>query len=67
MAERAGRADAAVDSTGRLFGMYGARPGTLYLVRPDGHVMARWVQADAEQLEAALVHALSLEPECCDE
>ena len=27
------------DHTGRLFAMYGARPGTVYLVRPDGHVL----------------------------
>lgn len=67
IARRAARADAAVDATGRLFAMYGARPGTLYLVRPDGHVMARWVEADAEQLEAALVHALCMAPEYCDE
>jgi 3-(3-hydroxy-phenyl)propionate hydroxylase len=33
---------AAWDHTGRLFPMYGASPGTVYLVRPDGHVLARW-------------------------
>jgi 3-(3-hydroxy-phenyl)propionate hydroxylase len=30
------------DHTGRLFPMYGASPGTVYLVRPDGYVVARW-------------------------
>ena len=42
------------DETGRLFALYGAQPGTLYLVRPDGHVMARWKQAQPHHLDAAL-------------
>jgi 3-(3-hydroxy-phenyl)propionate hydroxylase len=46
------------DHTGRLFQMYGAAPGTLYAVRPDGHVLGRWRQADGEQLMAAIDHAL---------
>ena len=37
------------DHTGRLFPMYGAEPGTLYLVRPDGHVLGRWRKADAAE------------------
>ena len=46
------------DPTGRLFAMYGARAGTVYLVRPDGHVLGRWHDARATDLEAALTHAL---------
>ncbi|MEM5327625.1 FAD-dependent oxidoreductase [Paraburkholderia sp. JHI2823] len=49
------------DHTGRLFPMYAAQPGTLYLVRPDGHVLGRWhgdADATAEQALAALDHAL---------
>ncbi|WP_321928115.1 FAD-dependent oxidoreductase [Paraburkholderia guartelaensis] len=49
------------DRTGRLFPMYGAKPGTLYLVRPDGHVLGRWygeAGTVAEQTLAALDHAL---------
>lgn len=42
------------DRTGRLFPLFGAQSGTLYLVRPDGHVMARWKQADAKSLEAVM-------------
>ena len=30
------------DSSGQLFDLYGAGAGSLYLVRPDGHVLARW-------------------------
>ncbi|HTR05850.1 MAG TPA: FAD-dependent monooxygenase, partial [Paraburkholderia sp.] len=49
------------DHTGRLFPMYGAQPGTLYLVRPDGHVLGRWhgsAATAAAQALAALDHAL---------
>ncbi|MCX7161369.1 MAG: FAD-dependent monooxygenase [Proteobacteria bacterium] len=42
------------DHTGKLFPMYGAQPGTAYLVRPDGHVMARWLSLAPEELAAAL-------------
>jgi 3-(3-hydroxy-phenyl)propionate hydroxylase len=47
------------DHTGRLFPMYGAEPGTLYLVRPDGHVLGRWRQADAAEALAAIDRALN--------
>ncbi|WP_028205050.1 FAD-dependent oxidoreductase [Paraburkholderia nodosa] len=49
------------DRTGRLFPMYGAQPGALYLVRPDGHVLGRWhgeAGSVAAQALAALDHAL---------
>jgi len=46
------------DHTGRLFPMYGAQPGTLYLVRPDGHVLARWHEANVIEAVAAIDHAL---------
>ncbi|MGS0894956.1 FAD-dependent oxidoreductase [Burkholderia stagnalis] len=46
------------DEDGRLFGMYGARDGTVYLVRPDGHVLGRWHDACADDLATALEHAL---------
>jgi 3-(3-hydroxy-phenyl)propionate hydroxylase len=30
------------DHTGRLFPMYGATPGSVYLLRPDGYILGRW-------------------------
>ncbi len=46
------------DDDGRLFDMYGARDGTVYLVRPDGHVLGRWHDACAGDVAAALERAL---------
>lgn len=47
-----------LDHTGRLFDMYGAKPGTVYLIRPDGHVLGRWQTASAADITAALSRAL---------
>lgn len=46
------------DVDGRLFDLYGAREGTVYLVRPDGHVLGRWHDARTTDLSAALERAL---------
>lgn len=35
----------------------GAAPGAVYLIRPDQHIVARWAQADATSLAAALARA----------
>ena len=55
------RADgaAAWDASGRLFPMYGAQAGTVYLVRPDGHVLARWKQLAAEDAAQAIDQAIA--------
>lgn len=42
------------DHTGRLFRMYGPQPGSLYLVRPDGHVLGRWRSGVAAEVAAAI-------------
>jgi 3-(3-hydroxy-phenyl)propionate hydroxylase len=46
------------DRSGRLYPRFGATDGTLYLVRPDGHVLARWRDARRADVPAALQHAL---------
>jgi 3-(3-hydroxy-phenyl)propionate hydroxylase len=63
---RAGGMDAdAVDHTGRLFDLYGARPGSLLLVRPDGHLLARWldVPLPVALAEAGTAMQALLQPE----
>ncbi len=47
------------DHTGRLFPMYGAVDGTLYLVRPDGHVLARWLHAVPAEISAVIHQTLA--------
>ncbi|MEI5999859.1 FAD-dependent oxidoreductase [Paraburkholderia bengalensis] len=47
------------DHTGRVFERYDAKPGTVYLVRPDGHVLGRWRNASAADIDAAIVRALA--------
>jgi 3-(3-hydroxy-phenyl)propionate hydroxylase len=38
---------------------YDAQPGTVYLLRPDQHVCARWRQPTAENIRAAIGRALA--------
>lgn len=59
LAQRAGHSQAGGwDSGGKLFAMYDAVPGTLYLVRPDGHVFARRRSFDAADVTEAIDHLL---------
>ncbi len=48
------------DTEGLAAQRFDARPGTVYLVRPDQHVCARWRTLDATAFRAALRRALAL-------
>lgn len=46
------------DDAGKAFPMYGAVPGTVYLVRPDGHVLGRWHKLGVALLGEAINRVL---------
>jgi 3-(3-hydroxy-phenyl)propionate hydroxylase len=48
------------DAEGLLAQRYDARPGTVYLIRPDQHVAARWRAFDPAKVRAALKRATAL-------
>nr|WP_295832467.1 FAD-dependent oxidoreductase [uncultured Azospirillum sp.] len=54
---RRGIAGELVDSAGRLRERYDLTPGSVYLIRPDQHIAARWRRFDAAALSAALNRA----------
>jgi 3-(3-hydroxy-phenyl)propionate hydroxylase len=54
--------DAAVDVPGRAFELFDAAPEAFYLVRPDGHVLARWRSASVADIDGALARALGGKP-----
>jgi 3-(3-hydroxy-phenyl)propionate hydroxylase len=45
------------DNAGHIAARFAAYPGTAYLIRPDGHVAARWQQPTADKLAASLHRA----------
>ena len=47
------------DSEGLLTQRYDGKPGTVYLIRPDQHVAARWRSYDAAKVQAAIAHAIA--------
>lgn len=49
-----------MDTRGELTRRYDGRSGTVYLLRPDQHVCARWRRFDAAAVRAALRRALGL-------
>ncbi|MFM0339690.1 FAD-dependent oxidoreductase [Paraburkholderia fungorum] len=48
------------DQTGHLHAMLDATPGTVYLIRPDGHVLARWRNGSAAATQSALLASLTI-------
>jgi 3-(3-hydroxy-phenyl)propionate hydroxylase len=55
--------DALVDHEGLIAERYDMVPGTVYLLRPDQHVCARWRQPSVAALHAALERALAMQGE----
>jgi len=45
------------DARGLAATRYDARPGTVYLVRPDQHICARWREFDVARVRAAIARA----------
>jgi 3-(3-hydroxy-phenyl)propionate hydroxylase len=52
--------DALVDRDGAIARRYDLQPGTAVLLRPDGHVCARWRDPTPERVQAAMRRALAL-------
>jgi 3-(3-hydroxy-phenyl)propionate hydroxylase len=52
-----GDGDAIVDAQGLLAARFDARPGTVYLLRPDQHVAARWRQFEPDKVASAIRRA----------
>jgi 3-(3-hydroxy-phenyl)propionate hydroxylase len=57
---------AVIDAHGRLAQAFDASDGSAYLLRPDGHVAARWKHCNAAALRAALRRAQGQEPGVAD-
>ncbi|MCX2861156.1 FAD-dependent oxidoreductase [Paucibacter sp. PLA-PC-4] len=51
-----------VPADGLLAERYDARPGSVYLIRPDQHLAARWRRFDAAKIQAALRRCLGVLP-----
>ncbi|MBG7618902.1 FAD-dependent oxidoreductase [Herbaspirillum sp. AP02] len=47
-----------IDREGLAARRYAARTGSVYLIRPDQHVAARWHRADAAAITAAVAHCI---------
>jgi 3-(3-hydroxy-phenyl)propionate hydroxylase len=52
------RAVMLIDAEGRVAERYDGAPGTVYLMRPDQHVCARWRQTQPDDIAHALARAL---------
>jgi 3-(3-hydroxy-phenyl)propionate hydroxylase len=52
--------DVAIDPAGHARQMFDAQAGSVYLLRPDGHVLARWRDGTPEAVEHALDATLKL-------
>ena len=57
---RIGGEDGFIDSAGLAGSRYDAKPGTAYLLRPDGYIAARFRHPNRAALDAALARAAGL-------
>jgi 3-(3-hydroxy-phenyl)propionate hydroxylase len=57
---RIGGNDGLLDSSGLVGARYDAEPGTVYLLRPDGYVAARFRHPTRVALDAALARACGI-------
>lgn len=48
------------DGDDRLFALFDATPGTVYLLRPDGHVLARWRRVRSAAIHEAILATLGI-------
>jgi 3-(3-hydroxy-phenyl)propionate hydroxylase len=48
-----------IDAEGLVWQRYDAKIGTVYLIRPDQHVAARWREFDQKKIETALARCLA--------
>jgi len=51
-------AEVVIDEHGRLAAAHGAVDGSLYLLRPDRHIAARWLRVDLDEVRLAFGQAL---------
>jgi 3-(3-hydroxy-phenyl)propionate hydroxylase len=49
-----------IDVKGLLKTRFDGRPGTVYLIRPDQHVAARWRQFDVKAIQQAIQRSLTV-------
>lgn len=63
VAAQAAGDDTVADPHGRIRQAYGASEGSVYLLRPDGHVAGRWQAPDPAAVRGALQRALGLAKE----
>ncbi|MBU9597070.1 FAD-dependent monooxygenase [Burkholderia multivorans] len=62
-----GRNGVCADAHGKLMHAYGAKPGSVYLLRPDGHVAGRWHTPSNDTIRVAVAAAYGVTDTTCQE
>jgi 3-(3-hydroxy-phenyl)propionate hydroxylase len=50
------------DADGEIAALYGATPGTVYLLRPDHHIAGRWTAAEPDEILATVLAGFGRRP-----